>query len=91
MKAALKFNVVNLFQETLSESEDDDGRPVREHAAGRDGEDAGRAAGEDLRPRGVPGPSRSRRQRVWRETGKGLLTLSKINIAKVRAILNKRE
>ena len=82
---------MNLLQEALSESEDDDGRPVREHAAGGDGEDAGRAAGEDLRPRGVPGPSRGRRQRVWRETGKGLLTLSKINVAKVRAMPDKRE
>ena len=63
----------------MSESEDDDGRPVREHAAGGDGEDASRAAGEDLRPRRVRGPSRGRRQRVRREAGKGLLTMSEKN------------
>ena len=65
------------LQEALSESEDDDWRTVREHAAGGDGADAGRAAGEDLRghPRTVPGPGRGRRHRVRREAGKGLLTL----------------
>ena len=87
----LKVSLVCFLQEALPQSEDDYGRAVREHATGGHGEDAGGAAGENLRgrPLAEQSPIHGGRHRIRRETGKGSLKLSESHIAK--ALLTLRQ